>query len=564
MIEQSRQLVELHFCRKEGYLHDAKVIYGDTDSVMVRFGTETVADSMKLGKEAAEYISAHFPHPIKLEFEKVYFPYLLINKKRYAGLLYTRPESHDKMDCKGLETVRRDNCPLVANLINTCLLKILIDRSPQEAVEYAKQTIADLRCNRIDISQLVISKELTRVGDSDKYNKGPKLAHVELAERMRKRDAGSAPTLGDRVPYVIIASTKGAAAYMKSEHPIYVLENNIPIDTDYYLDNQLSKPLLRIFEPILGDAKAKSDLLKGSHTLAKSVATSTTGLGMFQNLKRKSTCLGCKALLDNDETAVCPHCTAREAEIYQTEMSHLAVLEEKFSRLWTQCQRCQGSLHEDVLCTSQDCPIFYMRKKVQKDLAEQDKLVLRFDRADCWPEKKLLATVFVLADSLYGTAPDGFDAVSVQNVGSTYIIVSWDLPTDSNGILINFSLYCNGALAGVLPLTVISYNTTGLLPFTLYMYMYVFSATVTCANNSVHGPPVTPTVTALQFERGVGRHQCCSQPAQHEDSPPGRPESDTNDIVISVFIHKIINSDKSFGSSVSTPLNMPRPYTVIP
>eukprot|EP00731_Ephydatia_muelleri_P007937 Em0004g275a len=68
-------------------------------------------------------------------------------------------------------------------------------------------------------------------------------------------------------------------------------------------------------------------------------------------------------------------------------------------------------------------------------------------------------------------SPDGFDAVSVQNVGSTYIIVSWDLPTDSNGILINFSLYCNGALAGVLPLTVISFNTTGLLPFTLYMYI---------------------------------------------------------------------------------------------
>ncbi|KAL5510575.1 hypothetical protein EMCRGX_G006141 [Ephydatia muelleri] len=73
--------------------------------------------------------------------------------------------------------------------------------------------------------------------------------------------------------------------------------------------------------------------------------------------------------------------------------------------------------------------------------------------------------------SVMARAPDGFDAVSVQNVGSTYMIVSWDLPTDSNGILINFSLYCNGALVGVLPLTVISYNTTGLLPFTLYMYM---------------------------------------------------------------------------------------------
>jgi len=49
----------------------------------------------------------------------------------------------------------------------------------------------------------------------------------------------------------------GAAAYEKSEDPIYVLENNIPIDTKYYLDNQLSKPLMRIFEPILGD-KAES------------------------------------------------------------------------------------------------------------------------------------------------------------------------------------------------------------------------------------------------------------------------------------------------------------------
>ena len=49
----------------------------------------------------------------------------------------------------------------------------------------------------------------------------------------------------------------GAAAYEKSEDPIYVLENNIPIDTKYYLENQLSNPLMRIFEPILGD-KANS------------------------------------------------------------------------------------------------------------------------------------------------------------------------------------------------------------------------------------------------------------------------------------------------------------------
>lgn len=44
-----------------------------------------------------------------------------------------------------------------------------------------------------------------------------------------------------------------ARAYEKSEDPLYVLEKNIPIDTKYYLDNQLAKPLMRIFEPILHD-----------------------------------------------------------------------------------------------------------------------------------------------------------------------------------------------------------------------------------------------------------------------------------------------------------------------
>ncbi len=89
-----------------------------------------------------------------------------------------------------------------------------------------------------------------------------KLSSTFLPLRMRKRDPGSAPNLGDRVPYVIIASTKGTAAYMKSEDPIHVLEHNVPIDTSYYLENQLAKPLLRIFEPILGDSRAKNELLR--------------------------------------------------------------------------------------------------------------------------------------------------------------------------------------------------------------------------------------------------------------------------------------------------------------
>jgi DNA polymerase delta subunit 1 len=136
MIEKTKEEVEAKYTMANGYAHDAKVIYGDTDSVMVRFGVQGLGEAMKLGQEAAEYVSAKFITPIKLEFEKVYFPYLLINKKRYAGLYWTRTEKYDKMDSKGIETVRRDNCRLVQTVIETILRKILIDRDVDGAQAY--------------------------------------------------------------------------------------------------------------------------------------------------------------------------------------------------------------------------------------------------------------------------------------------------------------------------------------------------------------------------------------------------------------------------------------------
>lgn len=62
----------------------------------------------------------------------MYFPYLLINKKRYAGLYWTNPVKHDKMDAKGIEIVRRDNCLLVRKVVETSLHKARGRRRRQE------------------------------------------------------------------------------------------------------------------------------------------------------------------------------------------------------------------------------------------------------------------------------------------------------------------------------------------------------------------------------------------------------------------------------------------------
>ena len=58
-------------------------------------------------------VTALNPAPIKLKLEKVYEPCLLETKKRYVGYSYETAEQREPvLDAKGIETVRRDGCPL--------------------------------------------------------------------------------------------------------------------------------------------------------------------------------------------------------------------------------------------------------------------------------------------------------------------------------------------------------------------------------------------------------------------------------------------------------------------
>ena len=102
---------------------------------------------------------------------------------------------------------------------------------------------------------------------------------------MAQRDPGSAPKVGDRVAYVIIEKDKGAKAYTKSEDPIYVLENNLQIDVNWYLEHQLRGPIERIFAVLKNHTL--DELFKGEHmNVKKVVVVQTVSDELWEQAKR--------------------------------------------------------------------------------------------------------------------------------------------------------------------------------------------------------------------------------------------------------------------------------------
>lgn len=65
---------------------------------------------------------------------------------------------------------------------------------------------------------------------------------------MRKRDENIEINIGDRIPYVMINGAKWSKNYENAEDPKKVLEEDLPIDYDYYINKQIRPPLERLLK----------------------------------------------------------------------------------------------------------------------------------------------------------------------------------------------------------------------------------------------------------------------------------------------------------------------------
>jgi DNA polymerase delta subunit 1 len=262
MIEETKNYVEANF-------PGANVRYGDTDSVMVEFdvqgrkGQEAIDYSWVQGELAAEQCTKLFKAPNDLELEKVYCPYFLYSKKRYAAKMYEKNKvgqiAFKKIDVKGLQVVRRDSCPFVRETLKKLLEMVLESSDPTPVITEAREAAKTLIQGKVPIEKLLMSKQL-----ASEY-KVP-MPHVTVRDKIRARAPGSEPQQGDRVPFVIV---KGEGRmYEKAEDPAWVREKNVPLDFQYYFTNQFKKPVQDLLEPLVS-----ADLIFDKKFMAKTEST---------------------------------------------------------------------------------------------------------------------------------------------------------------------------------------------------------------------------------------------------------------------------------------------------
>jgi len=93
--------------------------------------------AFRIGQAIADHITSLCPAEVILKFEKVYFPSVLVTKKRYVGNMYETPhQTLPHFEAKGIEVVRRDQCPAVVKMQEKCLRLLFESRDMSVVKKY--------------------------------------------------------------------------------------------------------------------------------------------------------------------------------------------------------------------------------------------------------------------------------------------------------------------------------------------------------------------------------------------------------------------------------------------
>ncbi len=225
------------------------VIYGDTDSLMIKLNDKTKEEALEFMKE----INSKLPEFMELEFEGLYPRGIFVSvksgnygaKKKYALF------DGEKLQVTGFETVRRNWSKIAKETQDNVLQIILKENDVEKALTYVNNTVEKIKKGEVKLSKVIIKTQLTK--PIEQYESiGP---HVAVAKRMAE--------LGyDIVPGIVISFVvaKGSGLIRERAKLIEELKEG-EYDSEYYINHQIIPAVNSIFA-VLG--YKEEDIVKGN------------------------------------------------------------------------------------------------------------------------------------------------------------------------------------------------------------------------------------------------------------------------------------------------------------
>lgn len=273
-----QKMFELNQTNPETYVYDIETQAGlfhasvgainvkNTDSIFVVFpkaepGDETappyairqkghaaIMPSIQLAIKASNEFKSQLKAPHDLEYEKTFYPFILLSKKRYVANKYEQDDKKCKQNSMGIVLKRRDNANIVKKVYGGIIDTILNEQDVKKSLVFLQNSLNDLVEGKYPIEDLVITKSLKA-----EYKDPEKIAHKILADRIKERDPGNAPNVNDRIPFVYIQTPtpekKGTKILQgeRIETPDYIKSNRLKPDYEFYITNQIMNPVLQVY-----------------------------------------------------------------------------------------------------------------------------------------------------------------------------------------------------------------------------------------------------------------------------------------------------------------------------
>jgi len=306
-------------------------------------------------------VTSQNPRPVKLELEKIYEASALVSKKRYVGLKYdSLKQKTPTFDAKGIETVRRDTCPLVSQSMQTILRLIFQCASQGDDQTATREYIVNLwqKIMQSEVSwQDLIFRMEVKLGT---YKVLPPAAIVAL--KSMSLDHRAEPLFAQRIAFLVVAGTKHNRLIdlvMDPHTVISDVRNRYKINSHYYIKT-LNSVIGRILALVEIDVKQWYSYCPRLKYLNAKGRKKTETLHYWVLSKSCSIC-GSETM----KGKFCEGCLLQPHKLVRIVSSRLRKSEEDYSKSCENCYQCLNFWKGGKIpCTSLDCSSFFKHKEL--------------------------------------------------------------------------------------------------------------------------------------------------------------------------------------------------------